>query len=1214
MPLSAQTVTASPASLTFSALQNGPVVSQQLTISISGGIGFSIFSNAPAGQPWLKVNGNIGATLASSPASVTVTADPTGFNLGGPFQSSLFVFPAGSSTPTSIPVTLTVGPIGANPPSVTFPPYTIGQTAVPTPQSITLLGSGGYTASATTATGGSWLSVTPNTGTAPGAVTATLVSSVVLGLAAGNYQGSITITPVSVNAPVVIPVTLSVLPTPPVTVDPQTMVFNVQSSGTNNPAAQPLTITTTPGQSLNYVLQGTVASGVPNWLTVNQGPGFTDPTSGTAQGSIGYSVNSLAVGTTYKGSIIVATPGGTPTQTTIPVTLNYTANQMLNVPTNTLMFTYQYGAATTPAAKTVNITATSGTLSYAVSKSANSDWLSVPNAGTSGTPLSVSVNPAGLTPGNYTATVNVTPATQGSTAQSFQVVLNVTNNPTIATNVSSLSYPFQIGQPAPQDQSITITSFTGVPLSYTASASTTTCGSGWLLLNASSGSITGTTPNSISVRVVTTGFTTGPCNGSVSIAATVASTGAPAANSPLVIPVTVVVSTTPQLVPTPASISFTVPAGAPSPSPQTIALTSTSSAAADVLNYHITDVTGTANGITWLFAGPTSGTTTGGNVITLNVLSSTLPAGLYTGSVTIAGTNQANAAVANSPVVIPVTLLVTSGSLTVSPSSLNFSYTLGGAAPATQTVTIGSTGQALVYSAIATSSPTAPWLSVSPSSGNTSSSGTLTVTVDSTKFTTAGTYTGSIAVTSPGAGNSPATITVTVTVAPGTISAPTTTLNFSQVAGGAAPQAQSVAVTGTPGALNFTVSVVTVTGGNWLTVTPASGSTPATLSVSANGANLGAGTYNGTVTLTSTGSNGSPINIPVVLTVLQPATLTPNPTSLSFSYTSGLAVPTSQSLVINSNTSGTPFTVTTQYSAAGSWLVVSPTQGTAPATLSVSVQPSTLAAGTYNASVVISSPNLVTNLTIPVTLTVISIPKPVVASVGNAASYFTGGVSPGENIVIFGTGCGPATLAKNAPVNGVYGSTVGNTRVLFDGVPAPIYYASDGQTSVWVPYGVSGRTVTDIVVEYAGVQSVGTQYNVVPAAPGIYTLNQAGTGPGAILNQDGITVNGPNTPEKRGNFIAVYMTGEGQTQPPGVDGAIIPAVQSALKQPVLPVTATIGGIQVTPVYAGSAPGQVSGLMQVNLQIPANAPTGGAVPIVISVGTASSQAQVTVAIQ
>jgi uncharacterized protein (TIGR03437 family) len=152
------------------------------------------------------------------------------------------------------------------------------------------------------------------------------------------------------------------------------------------------------------------------------------------------------------------------------------------------------------------------------------------------------------------------------------------------------------------------------------------------------------------------------------------------------------------------------------------------------------------------------------------------------------------------------------------------------------------------------------------------------------------------------------------------------------------------------------------------------------------------------------------------------------------------------------------------------------------------------------------------------------------------------------------------------------------------------------------------------VVEYAGVQSNPVSMNVSNAAPGIYTLNQAGNGPGAIINQDGVTVNGANTPEKRGNIISVYMTGEGQTNPPGQDGVIIPPVLSALKTPQLPVTATVGGVSASVIFAGSAAGLVSGVMQVNLQIPTTVTPGSSVPIVISVGGTPSQTGVTVAVQ
>src|SRR5262249_13770760 len=153
------------------------------------------------------------------------------------------------------------------------------------------------------------------------------------------------------------------------------------------------------------------------------------------------------------------------------------------------------------------------------------------------------------------------------------------------------------------------------------------------------------------------------------------------------------------------------------------------------------------------------------------------------------------------------------------------------------------------------------------------------------------TYNGTIVITAPGAGNSPYTVNVHLKVNAGTISAPTTTLTFTQAMGGAAPPAQTIAVTGSPAALSFTVTSSTQNGVSWLGATPASGTTPGTIQVVANGPTLGVGQYTGTVTIASSGATGSPISVPVVLNVVTPATLAVTPTTLSFTYVTGQPVP-----------------------------------------------------------------------------------------------------------------------------------------------------------------------------------------------------------------------------------------------------------------------------------------------------------------------------------
>lgn len=68
----------------------------------------------------------------------------------------------------------------------------------------------------------------------------------------------------------------------------------------------------------------------------------------------------------------------------------------------------------------------------------------------------------------------------------------------------------------------------------------------------------------------------------------------------------------------------------------------------------------------------------------------------------------------------------------------------------------------------------------------------------------------------------------------------------------------------------------------------------------------------------------------------------------------------------------------------------------------------------------------------------------------------------------------------------------------------------------------------------------------------------------------------------------------------------------AYDAPALPASMTIGGVAATLLYAASAPGFV-GLMQINATVPQNATPGGAVPVILTVGTAASPS-VTIAVK
>jgi endo-1,4-beta-xylanase len=238
-----------------------------------------------------------------------------------------------------------------------------------------------------------------------------------------------------------------------------------------------------------------------------------------------------------------------------------------------------------------------------------------------------------------------------------------------------------------------------------------------------------------------------------------------------------------------------------------------------------------------------------------------------------------------------------------------------------------------------------------------------------------------------------------------------------------------------------------------------------------------------------------------------------------------------------------------------------------------------------------------------------------VSNVVNAASYQGGPVASGEIVTVYDSTYGPASLVLGQPdATGKFPTSVGGVQVLFDGVPAPLLYASaDSGVGAIVPFEVAGKQQT--VVEYlynpgsgAAVSNTAT-LPVAAAAPAIFALNESGSGPGAILNLD-YTVNSASNPVSAGGYIQVFGTGGGAIVGGATDGVPAPGAANLATQPV---TATIGGVAAKVVYAGTAPGLVNGAMQVDLQIPTGLAPGPQ-PVVITVGTAVSQSGITVAVQ
>jgi uncharacterized protein (TIGR03437 family) len=227
----------------------------------------------------------------------------------------------------------------------------------------------------------------------------------------------------------------------------------------------------------------------------------------------------------------------------------------------------------------------------------------------------------------------------------------------------------------------------------------------------------------------------------------------------------------------------------------------------------------------------------------------------------------------------------------------------------------------------------------------------------------------------------------------------------------------------------------------------------------------------------------------------------------------------------------------------------------------------------------------------------------------NGASNLPGPIAPGEIVTIYGAGLGPAQPAQYQAGSGaVVPTQLGGVSVAFNGIFAPVLYASATQVTAVVPYNVSGPAA-QVVASYQSLITLSVSVPLAPSAPALFTADSSGLGQAIASNQDG-SASGPLRPAAAGNSITLYATGEGQTSPAGVDGKPVTTPQP---RPLLPVSVTIGGLPATVLSAVEQAGTV-GVMQLTVVVPGGVQLGNAVPVVLQVGTASSPAGVTIAVR
>jgi uncharacterized protein (TIGR03437 family) len=211
---------------------------------------------------------------------------------------------------------------------------------------------------------------------------------------------------------------------------------------------------------------------------------------------------------------------------------------------------------------------------------------------------------------------------------------------------------------------------------------------------------------------------------------------------------------------------------------------------------------------------------------------------------------------------------------------------------------------------------------------------------------------------------------------------------------------------------------------------------------------------------------------------------------------------------------------------------------------------------------------------------------PNILGIANNASLDGGGqVSPGEVITIVGTNLGPANpVNAQLSTEGKVGTLLAGVRVLFDGVAAPLLYVSSNQITAIVPFGMANQQESTMVVENNGAISERVQVGIVPALPGIYRSGAVYRHQpmAAALNEDG-TVNSESNPATPGSIVSVFATGLGSLVPAPADGSILSGAAPALQTDI----SVFGDGQQEVLYAGPAPGEVAGIMQVNFRLPDN---------------------------
>lgn len=944
-------------------------LSQVITLASTGSqVNFLASVQSSTGGSWLTINPSAYGFGVSTPQAVTVGVNPAVTLAAGTYMAEVIVTSTDGSQGFNIPVTLTVDPAttaffddvaGA----LNYSMEISGE--APPSQELQIRNAGAgtltWTASASTADGAAWLTLSAASGVAPANILASVNTTNLpgSGLVAGTFVGQVVLQ--SATSRVTVPVSYVV----GAAAFRQINALNfIKVFGGANPLPQVITAAST---GANFTFNAvTVNSTGGSWLQISPsayGFGISTPQAITV--SVNPAVT-LAAGT-YSSEVVVESETGGQVLT-VPVTLTIepnTATFFDDLPGQISFSMVTKGNAPPPQVLPIR-NAGPGTLDWTATTRTSDGGLWLNISATSGTAPSnptVSVKPANLPGGGLIAGTFTGQILLQADGNQVTVPVSLVVGDNVFRQINPLSFTMTSGGANPLPQVITVAS-TGTNFTFLAVTANST-GGNWLTITPSAYGFGISTPQAVTVSV-SPAATLGAGTYSSQIVMKSAD-----GTQGLTIPVTLTIApkTATFFDSLPGQLTFSMVTSGIAPPAQPLEIRN---AGAGALAWASTLTT--SDGGAWLAISPSTGTAP--TVPSVSVIPSKLPGG---GLIAGTFTGQVMLQTAGDQVTIPVTMTV-GAAVFRQVNALDFNMTFGGAKPLPQLLNITSTGASFTFIASVANSTGGNWLTISPSAYGfgLATPQNLIVTLNPAVTLAVGTYTAEI-IAKSATGSTSMVIPVTLTVNPATATFFDDMpggVNFFQATGGAVPATQTVPIRNAGArTLDWTAAATTSDGGAWLSLPATSGTAPSSLSVSVISTNLPgkglvAGIFNGQIVLKAgTDRETIPVSFVVGANVFKAVA------PLSFSKPYSGSNPASQVITLSSTATNFTFLGIEASANGGSWLTINPSAYgfgiSTPESVTVSVNPATtLAAGSYVGEIIFTSTAGDQGMVVPVTLTV----------------------------------------------------------------------------------------------------------------------------------------------------------------------------------------------------------------------------------------------------